>query len=98
MYIVRVIKGLGTAPDDGKGGGDVGGAARVRELHRVAVDRVAKQLCVNTRHPALNVELAHEARLHDELLEQPKMKPSAFQGLKTFHTYALRMRLLFGFV
>ena len=58
MDVIRVVKGLGLAPDDGEGGGDVGRPRGVRELHLVAVDGVAQQLGIHARHPALDVELA----------------------------------------
>ena len=58
MDVIRVVKGLGLAPDDGEGGGDVGRPRGVRELHLVAVDGVAQQLSIHACHPTLNVELA----------------------------------------
>ena len=58
MDVIRVVKGLGLAPDDGEGGGDVGRPRCVRELHLVAVDGVAQQLGIHACHPALDVELA----------------------------------------
>ena len=60
--VVRVVKGLRLAPDDGKGGGDVGRPRGVRELHLVAVDGVAQQLGIHARHPALDVELTDKPR------------------------------------
>lgn len=42
MYVVGVVEGLGAAPDDGEGHGDVGGSRCVRELGVVAVDRVGE--------------------------------------------------------
>ena len=58
--VVGVVQGLRLAPDDGKGGGDVGRPRCVRELHLVAVDGVGQQLGVHTRHPTLDVELTHK--------------------------------------
>ena len=55
-----VVQGLALAPDDGEGGGDVGGPRGVGELHLVTVDGVTQQLGIHTRHSALYVELAHE--------------------------------------
>ena len=60
MDVVRVVQGLPLAPDDGKGGGDVGRPGGVGELHLVAVDGVAQQLGVHAGHPALDVELTHK--------------------------------------
>ena len=58
VNVVRIVQRLRLAPDDGKGGGDVGCPRRVGELHLVAVDGVTQQLSIHTGHPALNVELA----------------------------------------
>ena len=58
--VVRVVQGLPLAPDDGKGGGDVGRPGGVGELHLVAVDGVGQELGVHTRHPTLDVELTHK--------------------------------------
>lgn len=67
MNIIRIVQRLRAAPDDGEGSRQLGRFRGVRELHRVAVDGVAQQLGVHARHPALDVELTHEARLDDEL-------------------------------
>ena len=48
------------APDDGDGGGDVGGPRCVAELRLVAVDVVLYQLGIHCCHSTLNVELANE--------------------------------------
>ena len=75
--VVRVVKRLRLAPDDGKGGGDVGRPRGVRELHLVAVDGVAQQLGVHAGHPALDVELADEPGLDDELGDVVDLHPDA---------------------
>ena len=78
MDVVRVVQRLRLAPDDGEGGCDVGRPRRVRELHLVAVDGVAQQLRIHTRHPALDVELAHKSGLDDELGDVVNFDPDGF--------------------
>ena len=58
--VVGVVQGLALTPDHREGGGHVGGAGGVGELHLVAVDGVGQQLGVHTRHPTLDVELTHK--------------------------------------
>ena len=58
--VVGVVQGLALTPDHREGGGHVGGAGGVGELHLVAVDRVGEQLGVDARNPSLDVELTHE--------------------------------------
>ena len=59
-----VVQRLRLAPDDGEGGGDVGRPRGVGELHLVAVHGVFHQMGIHTRHPTLNVELAHKSEYH----------------------------------
>ena len=75
--VVRVVQRLALAPDNGEGGGDVGRPGGVGELHLVTVDGVAQQLGVDTRHPALDVELADEASLDNELGDVVHFDPDA---------------------
>ena len=77
MDVVRVVQGLALAPDHGEGGGDVGRPGGVGELHLVAVDGVAQQLGVHAGHPALDVELADEPGLDDELGDVVHLHPNA---------------------
>lgn len=67
MDVVRVIQGLGSSPDNGESGSNVGSSGRVREFHVVTVDGVAKELSSHVSHSAFDVELAHKVRLHYEL-------------------------------
>ena len=64
VELFLVVQRLRLAPDDGKGGGDVGPPRREGELHLVAVDGVPQQLSIYTRHTTLNVELAHKSEYH----------------------------------
>ena len=75
--VVRVVQRLALAPDDSEGGGDVGGPGGVGELHLVTVDGVAQQLGVDAGHPALDVELADEPGLDDELGDVVHLHPDA---------------------
>ena len=77
MDVVRVVQGLALAPDHSEGGGDVGRPRGVGELHLVTVDGVAQQLGVHARHPALDVELADEPGLDDELGDVVHLHPDA---------------------
>ena len=77
MDVVRVVQGLALAPDHGEGGGDVGRPGGVGELHLVAVDGVAQQLGVDAGHAALDVELADEPGLDDELGDVVHLHPDA---------------------
>ena len=67
MDVVRIVKGFGSAPDDGERGRDVGRPRRIRKLHVVAVNDVAEELGTDVRHSSLDVELTDEIRLHDKL-------------------------------
>lgn len=67
MDVVGIVERFGSAPDDGERGRDVGRSRRVGELHVVAVDDVAEELGADVSHPALNVELADEIGLDNEL-------------------------------
>lgn len=69
MNVVWIVQWLGAAPDDGKCCGQIWRARRVHELHGVTVDGVAQQLSIYTCDTALDVELAHKARLNDELTD-----------------------------
>ena len=51
----------------GKGSRDVGSPGRVGEVHFITIDGIREQLGVHRRHAPLNVELADEPGLHDEL-------------------------------
>ena len=64
MKVFWVVQRLRPVPDDGKGGGHVGRPRRVGELHLVAVEGVLQTLGIHTRHPTLNVELAHKSECH----------------------------------
>ena len=75
--VVRVVQRLALAPDNGEGGGDVGRPGGVGELHLVTVDGVTQQLGVHTGHPALDVELADEPGLDDELGDVVDLYPDA---------------------
>lgn len=69
MNIIRIVQGLGAAPDDGKGGRQLRRFGRVREIHGITVDGIAEQLRVDAGHPTFDVELTHEPRLDDELTD-----------------------------
>lgn len=69
VYIVWIIQGFGTAPDYCERYRDVRRARGIREFRLLAVDRVGQQTRVYARHATLDVELAHEPRLYDELLK-----------------------------
>lgn len=69
MDVVWIVEWLRATPDDSKAG--VGGRGRggVGELHVVTVDCVTEKLSVDARYATFNVELTHEPRLGDELLQ-----------------------------
>lgn len=68
--VIGIIQGFGATPDHGEGHYYVWGSGRVGEFGLVAVDRVCQQSSVDTGYATLDVELAHESRLNNELLEQ----------------------------
>ncbi len=51
----------------GKGGSDVGCPRRVGKIHLITIDGVWEQLSIHGGDASLNVELADEAGLYDEL-------------------------------
>ena len=67
MYLIGVIKGFGAAPDNSKACIGGGGSGGVGKFHLVTVDSVAEKLGVNASDTTFDVELAHKARLCDEL-------------------------------
>lgn len=67
MDVVGIVERFRPSPNDGERGRDVGRPWRVRKLHVVAVNNVAEQLSADVRDATLDIELAHEIRLHDEL-------------------------------
>lgn len=80
MYIVRIVQRLAAAPDHRERRRQVARLRRVPKLHCVAVNGVAQQLRIDARHPALDVELAHEPRLHDELADDVHLHLDRFLG------------------
>lgn len=65
VNVMRIIERLCSIPNDSKCCSYVWRFRRVHELHGIAVDCVAKKLCIDTRHSSFDVELTNISRLDD---------------------------------
>ena len=62
-----IVKGLSSVPNDSKCRSDVGRLWRVHELHWIAINRVAKELCIDAWDSSFDIKLTDVSCLYDRM-------------------------------